>query len=312
MDLTGADLTGARLRGADLTGADLTGARLRGADLTGARLRGADLTGADLTGADLTRADLTRAKLPGVNLERTYLRGANLTDAELIGALNLEPRARRSDSRPIRVRQLLVLSVDLGPGESPESLSAIFAGVAALARLAVTVATPEPGVARGRSFRPEVSTVRLQYGSPFMMWLQEAWTAVQPWVAGGSAAGAALGIVNDARKGPEKSGLLDLVLTFARPEERRPYLASRVRRWEQAHPSAGEEGGAVEGGHPSEIEPVLTVAPMDRQGLAAAMAATVDGEMPLNEMDAAKLQPLLYRGFSVQVVEPEASSSMTV
>ena len=75
-DLTGADLTFARLSGARLTGADLTFARL-----SGARLTGVDLTRVDLTEADLTFAYLTRADLTAANLTRADLTGATLTGA---------------------------------------------------------------------------------------------------------------------------------------------------------------------------------------------------------------------------------------
>ena len=53
-DLSGADLTDARLAFADLTNANLSGADLSGANLTQAYLRGANLGSANLTGANLT------------------------------------------------------------------------------------------------------------------------------------------------------------------------------------------------------------------------------------------------------------------
>ncbi|MDY6957656.1 MAG: pentapeptide repeat-containing protein [Halobacteriota archaeon] len=94
LDLTGADLTGAKLYRANLTGANLYRANLTGADLTGADLRYAKLIGADLTDADLTGVDLkcanlsgailTGANLTGANLSRAYLYGANLRGAKNI------------------------------------------------------------------------------------------------------------------------------------------------------------------------------------------------------------------------------------
>ena len=83
IDLTGADLIGARL-----DGADLVDARLRGADLILAFLRGADLRGAYLEGADLRRANLGGADLRGTHLFDADLRGASLRDARL-GDANL-------------------------------------------------------------------------------------------------------------------------------------------------------------------------------------------------------------------------------
>ena len=81
----------AGLRGADLSGKNLTGARLegmdmRGADLSSSNLTGARLTGTDLSHADLSGANLTGARLDGANLSGADLAGANLTGARLVGA----------------------------------------------------------------------------------------------------------------------------------------------------------------------------------------------------------------------------------
>ena len=84
IDLSEANLTGARLAGADLTRADLVVADLAQADLVEAnlaRLADADLTEADLRGADLTLADLGEANLTGADF-----RQANLTGVHLGGA----------------------------------------------------------------------------------------------------------------------------------------------------------------------------------------------------------------------------------
>ncbi|ONH56927.1 hypothetical protein CcI49_26120 [Frankia sp. CcI49] len=105
-DLSGANLTGARLNWANLTSARLDGVVLTGAkldrsnlsyahlgraNLTDANLRGANLTGARLVGADLTRtgliaANLTEARLFGANLTGARLVGADLTRAGLFAA----------------------------------------------------------------------------------------------------------------------------------------------------------------------------------------------------------------------------------
>jgi uncharacterized protein YjbI with pentapeptide repeats len=64
----------------DLTGADLTRAKLVGVDLSWARLKGARLNGADLAGADLSWANLERALLVS-----THLANANLTGCYVYG-----------------------------------------------------------------------------------------------------------------------------------------------------------------------------------------------------------------------------------
>lgn len=106
LDLSGVDLTGARLRDATFFRADLSNAVLTEAngfrakfvntDLTGARLDSAnlaeaDMTKADLTGASLVEAELGRARLFQANLRNADLTGAemrdtDLTEAELSGA----------------------------------------------------------------------------------------------------------------------------------------------------------------------------------------------------------------------------------
>ena len=78
----------------DLSGANLSKARLSGTDLSGAilmrtNLRGAILRGVDLNGADLIRADLRGAILEEANLSGADLREANLSGANIIGAESL-------------------------------------------------------------------------------------------------------------------------------------------------------------------------------------------------------------------------------
>jgi hypothetical protein len=94
-DLSGADLSNARLNGADLSNARLNGAKLGFADLSGANLfeawlgeadlSGAHLIGASLFRADLIKANLLRADLSGADLQFAALVKADLTEADLIG-----------------------------------------------------------------------------------------------------------------------------------------------------------------------------------------------------------------------------------
>lgn len=89
LDLSGLNLTGARLAGADLTGANLEKTRLFGADLAGAQLHGVHAKGADFTGANLSGALLSEglfdhagfgsANLSGVVAHRASFRGAALS-----------------------------------------------------------------------------------------------------------------------------------------------------------------------------------------------------------------------------------------
>jgi len=85
-DLSGADMSWAKLSGADLSGADLSGAKLSGADLSGADLSGAKLIEADLSGADMSWAKLSGADLSGADLSGAKLSGADLSGADLSGA----------------------------------------------------------------------------------------------------------------------------------------------------------------------------------------------------------------------------------
>jgi uncharacterized protein YjbI with pentapeptide repeats len=99
IDLSGADLTKAKLKGANLTKADLSKVNLYGsymkranlnsAYLINANLRGAILTGADLSIADLTGADLSIADLTGANLSDAKLYGADLSGADLRDATGI-------------------------------------------------------------------------------------------------------------------------------------------------------------------------------------------------------------------------------
>jgi uncharacterized protein YjbI with pentapeptide repeats len=85
-NLSDADLSYANLSNANLAYASLGNADLRYADLIGAKLRGASLYRANLSNVDLSNGSLWEAKLNEVNLSKANLRGADLTRAELKGA----------------------------------------------------------------------------------------------------------------------------------------------------------------------------------------------------------------------------------
>src|SRR3982074_1968829 len=77
------DLAGMNFKRRDLSGADLTEAKLRASNLHDDRLVGARLAGRDLSGADLTEANLRAANLHDASLEGDRLGGAALTGANL-------------------------------------------------------------------------------------------------------------------------------------------------------------------------------------------------------------------------------------
>ncbi len=93
------DLGMAKLQGADLRKAELQGADLRWAKLQGADLRWAELQGADLRGAKLQGTDLRWAKLQGADLRWAELQGADLRGAKLQGADLLEAKLQGADLR---------------------------------------------------------------------------------------------------------------------------------------------------------------------------------------------------------------------
>jgi len=84
--LQGASLYQAQLQGAVLFGAELQGASLYGAQLQGASLEFAQLQGAALDGAELEGAALGEAQLQGAALGEAQLQGARLDQAQLQGA----------------------------------------------------------------------------------------------------------------------------------------------------------------------------------------------------------------------------------
>jgi Pentapeptide repeats (8 copies) len=94
-NLTGAILSGTKLKKAVLTGSILIHAKLKRVDLSGADLSGKHLpgsymsiheNGANLSYADLSEANLTKANLSCTDLSRANFNRANLSNADLTGA----------------------------------------------------------------------------------------------------------------------------------------------------------------------------------------------------------------------------------
>ncbi len=82
-DLSGADLSGAKLDGIDLSNADLSNVDLSNADLNNANLSGANLLNADLNGANARGANFDNSNLSGANLNAADLRGTGISKADV-------------------------------------------------------------------------------------------------------------------------------------------------------------------------------------------------------------------------------------
>lgn len=80
------DLSAANLRGAKLGGVNLSRAYLSNVDLSNADLSNADLSNTDLSNADLSNTDLSNADLTSAQMYSSRLNNANLTEAELTSA----------------------------------------------------------------------------------------------------------------------------------------------------------------------------------------------------------------------------------
>ncbi len=115
-NLRGVDLSGSNLKSihfqknadltfANLSGTNLTRAKLRSMNLTEANLNGANLSGADLRGANLTGANLTGANLRGANLKKTKLTNANLSGANLEDVKGLPNEIRIEWEKGSRARK---------------------------------------------------------------------------------------------------------------------------------------------------------------------------------------------------------------
>ncbi|WP_353828120.1 pentapeptide repeat-containing protein [Agromyces sp. SYSU T0242] len=85
-NLEGVDLSGSSLAGVEASGANFSDAMLRKCDLIGADLADANFTGANLAEAVLTQSRLLRANFANANLARTSLRGARLLQSDVTAA----------------------------------------------------------------------------------------------------------------------------------------------------------------------------------------------------------------------------------
>lgn len=113
------DLSGADLSGAKLPKVDLRGTRLYGADLSYAKLLNADLSDVDATGAycwdtDFSHSRLIGTKLPCANLSYARLRSARLMNVDLAGALLPYSNLERADLTDADIRKVDIVGATLG------------------------------------------------------------------------------------------------------------------------------------------------------------------------------------------------------
>jgi uncharacterized protein YjbI with pentapeptide repeats len=123
IDISKANLQGAKLESVNFTGAKLVDSQLAGVNLAGANLKNANLTQAFLYGADLfgtvlestnfTKANLTVADLEGVNLRYANLEGANLQMTRLIRADMVEANLKEADLAGANLRGVHLTKADL-------------------------------------------------------------------------------------------------------------------------------------------------------------------------------------------------------
>ena len=112
-NLSGIDLTGAKLQDAYLNGTIFTATVLDEADLRGALLAEANLNGAVLRSADLGGAGLVGARLFQTNLRRANLAGADLRSASLVEADLTWTNLARADLRGADLRSAGLIEADL-------------------------------------------------------------------------------------------------------------------------------------------------------------------------------------------------------
>ena len=118
VDLSKANLTGARLWSADLRYTNLSEANLRGADFSSANLQGSNLQKADITdavlyGVNFQGARLYKAKLKGASLSKADLRDAKLVDADLRNVNLIDANLQKADLRQANLQSSVLSKADL-------------------------------------------------------------------------------------------------------------------------------------------------------------------------------------------------------
>jgi len=118
LDLSNADLSGAKFHGAELSEANLSGADLRWANfwetnLSRAKLREADLSWADLWRINLSGADLSRANLTEADIWEANLSKANFSEVHLSNAYLTRTNLSEADFSRARLDLTSLSNVDL-------------------------------------------------------------------------------------------------------------------------------------------------------------------------------------------------------
>ena len=123
VDLSKADLFGAKLSGAmiqrsnlleaDLNAADMSESWLGGTNLSGAFLELANLSRAKLSGANLSKAILWKANLSGAHLQNANLSGASFVEADLSNSLLSEADLSEADLTGANLYGALFVKSDL-------------------------------------------------------------------------------------------------------------------------------------------------------------------------------------------------------
>jgi hypothetical protein len=121
-DLSGSDLSRAKLYGAnfskaDLSYIDISEAHLGYANFNGATLIGAEISGTDLMFTSFLNANLNEASLSGADLFGANLSGADLSDANLSGASLLRTNLKNSILTRCLIYGISVWSVQLEGAE---------------------------------------------------------------------------------------------------------------------------------------------------------------------------------------------------
>ena len=107
VDLSGANLSLAKLSGAVAINGDFSDTTMRGVRIVRANLQGAKFEGANLEDADLSLCDLREANLNGAVLVNATMSLANLTDATLAGALTNKPIGPTIKDLPMPLSDML-------------------------------------------------------------------------------------------------------------------------------------------------------------------------------------------------------------